>query len=464
MIAAWSLLQVSFAFAIAGWSTGAASTPAPSRVALDDVFATMRSMTVLTMPDGDAPGGERVRFDPYTRTVTIAVDGTPQSWRQELLERATSSPQIGAMTWREDRSVILWLRSMRVDAALVKPQKNGPTQLVLGEPRERRHLRATWFGELCIASTPTGEHPVYKKALKTSCEGRLDGEQVHALTSTLLDENSRRARDLLLAEIDDPDALSYEQILQNNPSERGFRAQVYLSMALDALERDELERAMELFATMRSLARGEDVWRNPDEALDSTLGALVQGVLVRAIAARLLSGDDKSATEFFERYRRNLTTEETPALLRKIAMAYRRQDRPEVAARVYQQALALATRRGKSHEDERRAIIGELATTYLENDDAFRANAVTLWAIEEGQAKQIDPSFEVLTRWVHANRSCPMPKPEEDGEVVQNPTNACIEAIKPAASTHPDLFYSPQHRAQFVWGMNTRGSASITSR
>ena len=45
MITAWSLLQVSFAFAIAGWSTGAASTPAPSRVALDDVFATMRSMT-----------------------------------------------------------------------------------------------------------------------------------------------------------------------------------------------------------------------------------------------------------------------------------------------------------------------------------------------------------------------------------------------------------------------------------
>ena len=118
MMAAWSLLQVSFAFAIAGWSTGAASTPAPSRVALDDVFATMRSMTVLTMPDGDAPGGERVRFDPYTRTVTITVDGTPQSWRQELLERATSSPQIGAMTWREDRSVILWLRSMRVDGCL----------------------------------------------------------------------------------------------------------------------------------------------------------------------------------------------------------------------------------------------------------------------------------------------------------------------------------------------------------
>ena len=60
MITAWSLLQVSFAFAIAGWSTGAASTPAPSRVALDDVFATMRSMTVLTMPEGDTPKSERV--------------------------------------------------------------------------------------------------------------------------------------------------------------------------------------------------------------------------------------------------------------------------------------------------------------------------------------------------------------------------------------------------------------------
>ncbi|MEC9399538.1 MAG: hypothetical protein VX475_18055, partial [Myxococcota bacterium] len=131
MITAWSLLQVSFAFAIAGWSTGAASTPAPSRVALDDVFATMRSMTVLTMPEGDTPKSERVRFDPYTRTVEITLAGTSPTWRQELLERATSSPQIGAMTWREDRQVTLWLRSMRVDAALVKPQQNGPTQLVL---------------------------------------------------------------------------------------------------------------------------------------------------------------------------------------------------------------------------------------------------------------------------------------------------------------------------------------------
>jgi hypothetical protein len=57
-----------------------------------------------------------------------------------------------------------------------------------------------------------------------------------------------------------------------------------------------------------------------------------------------------------------------------------------------------------------------------------------------------------------------MPTLDKDGEVVQNPTNACIEAIKPAASMHPDLFYSPQRRAQFVWGMSTRGSASITSR
>ena len=464
MITAWSLLQVSFAFAIAGWSTGAASTPAPSRVALDDVFATMRSMTVLTMPEGDTPKSERVRFDPYTRTVEITLAGTSPTWRQELLERATSSPQIGAMTWREDRQVTLWLRSMRVDAALVKPQQNGPTQLVLGEPRERRNARATWFGELCIASTPAGEHPIYKKALKTSCEGTLEGEQIHALTSAVLDELSTRARDLLLAEVGDPDALSYEQILQNNPTARGFRAQVYLSMALEALERDELERALELFSTMTSLARGEDIWRNPDRSIETTLNALMEGVLVRAIEARLLSGDDKGATEHFERYRRILTKENTPALLRKLAMAYRRQNRPGVAAKLYQQALALSSQRARPEQDERRAIIGELATTYLENNDAFRANAVALWVEEEGDGKQIDPSFDVLTRWVYAKRTCPMPTLDKDGEVVQNPTNACIEAIKPAASMHPDLFYSPQRRAQFVWGMSTRGSASITSR
>lgn len=470
MIAAWSLLHISFTFAIAGWSTGAASTPAPSRVELDDVFATMRSMTVLTLPQERAEQESRVRFDPHTRTVEISLDGTSEAWQQELLERATGSPQIGAVTWREKHSVLLWLRSMRVDAALVNPNENGPTQLVLGEPRQRRNARFAWFGDLCIASSPKGEHPVYKQALRSSCARELGREELHKLTSAPLDEVSSRARELLLAELEDLDALSREQLLENNPTARGFRAQVYLSMALDALERDELERALELFATMRSLARGEDVWRDPEDGLDAVVERLMQGVLVRRIEVLILDGKDKQAAETYERHRRVLTTEQTPALLRKIAMVYRREGRPEVAAKVYQQALALTSKDRRAFANERVAIIGELATTYIESGDAFRANALTLWAIEDGQQERIDPSFEVLTRWAHAGRTCPMPEvpaPDADSDrrdVPVNPTNPCIEAIKPAASAYPDLFYSPQHRAQFVWGVSTRGNSKIASR
>ena len=260
MIAAWSLLHISFTFAIAGWSTGAASTPAPSRVELDDVFATMRSMTVLTLPQERAEQESRVRFDPHTRTVEISLDGTSEAWQQELLERATGSPQIGAVTWREKHSVLLWLRSMRVDAALVNPNENGPTQLVLGEPRQRRNARFAWFGDLCIASSPKGEHPVYKQALRSSCARELGREELHKLTSAPLDEVSSRARELLLAELEDLDALSREQLLENNPTARGFRAQVYLSMALDALERDELERALEpMLEAARSSMRRSDL-------------------------------------------------------------------------------------------------------------------------------------------------------------------------------------------------------------
>ena len=435
----YALMTWSLVLGLASFSGGAASSPAPGRAKLHEVFSSLRSMTVLSVPEG----GEGVRFDPYSRRVYIPLQDTSEGWQRELRERASASPQIAGMVWQEGEQATLWLSSMRTSATIVQTPRRS-AQLILGEPRQAPSPRHAWFGSACAASMPQAAASTLQGILESMCQGQeVEPDELHAFMALQLDAQGSRTRQLLLLELGHEDALSGPKLLDLHSGEPDFRSQVYISMALAALQEDRLDEALAHLLTARTLADDAQRWEDASGAMGLLMERLSQGVARRHLEV-LLQTQPGQALAFFERHPRQLSD---PATARRVAIAYRLEKKPELAIALYQQALG-ALPEERAHAPRREAIIGELATTYLEAGDAYRARAISLWKQESEQAVPAD--FEGALRWVASGKKCPAGK---------SWTQLCESAPKPAASARLDLLSSPQQLSP--WGEEVKVSNQL---
>lgn len=414
-------------------STTAAASPRPEVMEPDRVFAAFRAVTVLPVRDA-----QRISFDAQRRMITLRGKMAPER-RQDLLDRAAASPHVGHLELLGSDTLILWLRSMRTEVVLI--ERGGAVtepKLVLGERRQMIAPRAMYLGDQCVLSYTEIEDARLEKLAQSYCTGMWTAETMSKLESLINATQGSLTQTLRLLSIDaqGPTRLSgLERLAKRHAQDARFVTQAWLSLAIHMVARDELEGALRwLDRIQRHQRRAQAPWSPERRHMIELLG---QGIFERLVLGNLLTGDAERAVQMYTTYR-HWEGEGLVRVRRRIIQAHRTIKQPKVAAALYAE-LALDKRlKGGA----RRALYGELATTYLEAGDPYRAWHTYRYIRERFGTKGLSPDFDLYISWMSHKGSCQKARDPE----------RCKTIPKPDANRALDLAHSgPVKEPAYLW-------------
>lgn len=391
-------------------------------------LSSMTSMVSITLPS-QADG---VTYDRSAGIVKIPGE----SLTLPQLERLIASPQVGFVVWSEQDAIYIGLSSVHTRAYRWRGNR-----LIIGQPRAHEALEAprlTWFGvQACIEEVPEFEVNTLRKLWVEACgaswtlpEGEEPLESDLGVVMLGLRDNELRAwAELLKYARGDEDALDASLMERFEELSTLYRRHATLHRALSHANADELVQALDALDRARILGRRYDV--HTGVATDQRIERLGNGWLMRLLVGMFQRGEEREALAFYDLYR-HWTAQHPHWLKRRMAQAMRREGRTREALQLYHEVLP-----GTSPEY---AILGEIGTTYVENDDAFRARGVQLW-LDRAQGLKTQPDFTILLRRAEAKGVCP---PDTSWTV------RCIDARKAERGEHLDVLLDES--VQVTWG------------
>lgn len=394
-----------------------------------DKLSALTNMVSVSLPRQ----ADRVTYDHGAGLVKIPRDVLSLP----MLERLIASPQVGFVVWSEQDAIYIGLSSVHTRAYMWRGNR-----LIIGSPRSHEALnspRISWLGPVaCIEEVPSFEVTALHKLWVESCGGTLKESEedvppyerdLDLVMLGLRDNELRGWGELLKHARGDADSLDPAFMTRFEELSTLYRRHATLHLAMSHANDDALIEALDVLDRARIMGRRYDV--KSGAATDQRIHRLGNGWTMRVLVGLFQRGEESEALAFYDLYR-HWTDEHPSWLKRRVAQAMRREDRAREALQLYHEVLPQVS--------PEYAILGEIGTAYIENNDPFRARSVQLW-LEQAKGLALHSDFTVLLQRVESDGVCP---PDTSW------TTRCIEARKAEHGEYLDVLIDESVRV--TWG------------